>query len=68
MFNPTALEQTIISGLWHTSRIALAGGDNSRYARKVWASKEFAKTEHALKHGISVNAAYKMIDRQIGSI
>ena len=45
---PTAIESGIISELWHLSRTALAGIDTSRYARKVWWSKKFAKTDHAI--------------------
>ena len=30
--------------LYHLARTALAGGDDSKYRRIIWASKEWAKT------------------------
>ncbi len=41
--------------LYHLARTALSGGDDSKYQRMLWASKEFAK-EHTYT---SATGAYK---------
>lgn len=47
-----------LSNLWHLSRVATSGGDNSRYARMLWASKEFAKVHPE----VTSTGAYKDLD------
>ena len=47
-----------LSNLWHLSRTACAGGDSSRYARMLWASKEFARAHAEVTSG----GAYKDLD------
>lgn len=34
---------TELVNLYHLARTALAGGDDSKYARMIWACKEWAK-------------------------
>jgi hypothetical protein len=46
--------------LFHLGKVALAGQDDSRYNRMVWASKEFNK----IHPEISATAAYK--DLEVG--
>ena len=41
--------------LYHLARTALAGGDDSKYQRMLWASKEFSKAHPY----VSATGAYK---------
>lgn len=44
--------------LFHLAKVPLSGGDNSRWARMVWASKEFSKAHPE----VSSTAAYKDLE------
>jgi len=44
--------------LYHIARTALSGGDDSTYARRLWAARQFAKTHP----DVSETAAYKDLD------
>jgi hypothetical protein len=54
--------QIELVNLFHLARVALAGPGQgpSRYERKLWASKEFAKAHPE----VSYTAAYKQICRE----
>ena len=45
-------------GLYHLANVALAGGENTKYNRMIWASKEMNKKYNT----ISSTAFYKDLD------
>lgn len=47
--------------LYHLARTALSGQDDSKHARMVWASKEFAK----LYPYVSATGAYKDLETNL---
>jgi hypothetical protein len=51
-------ERAELYNLYHLARTALSGGDDSKYNRKIWASKEF----HKLHPEISRTSAYLEFD------
>ncbi len=55
-FIPDTLEaRAEIVNLYYLAKTALSGGDDSRYARRLWASDAY----HAAHPMISTTAAYK---------
>lgn len=52
---------TELVNLYHLARTALAGGDDSKWARMIWASKEFSK----LHPYVSSTGAYKDLSENL---
>lgn len=57
----TKTQVNYLSELWHTSRIALSGQKNTKYARMLWTAKEF----HKKFPEITETAVYKDLDSML---